>query len=189
MDLERRSVSRKRLMSASSAQLEVTFYAEPAEARPDIAHRVRERATRIPYPPQANCAVTPATGPTLRNNARHPDALVYTVQGAGLALQGDPGQLFEGVSELRWFPDPFASVSMNGQLLDEPSVTLRADLQRSAAVDGEYYVATTVFPAPGGWQLRGVSSAHTHDVVYVYPTACAPNDDGTPQADACRPPE
>jgi hypothetical protein len=169
--------------------LRVTVFVQPPTARPELAALIARHAALVPYPPPADCATTPLGDPKLRRVTVEPDTLEYTIAGQGLSLRGDLSLLYDGVNELRWAPAVWSDIQVTGASLADPAITLRSDMMRSVDANGEFWRATTLFPAPGCWQLHAVAGTQTLDAtVYVYPAECLPATSAATTTVACEPP-
>jgi hypothetical protein len=160
-------------------KLDFTIYVEPFEARSDMAPILADYESRIPWPVPADCAVTPIDDIGLSASSRAGQHLVYEVKGDGLSLAGELPLLFAGENDLRWYPDPWATLSVSGALAGGAVPVLVSSEIRSADQSGEYLATTLLFPSDGCYTLHAETEptatdpARTLDVtVYVYPEAC-----------------
>jgi len=151
-------------------ELRIVVNVLPVAERVDVIDSQRRRAEQRPFAVPDDCPVSPLSGPGVRRDSSAGSPIDYWVEGDGIDLHGDLDLLFEGNGGLDWFIEPWAEPNVRGNLIDDPSVTLRIYGNHSSDLRGEHWRSSIVFPAPGCWTLSATAGdASLIATVYVYP--------------------
>jgi hypothetical protein len=169
-------------------ELAFTVNVLPFLERDDVQEELAVYSARIPYPPPAECATTPLAGPKYRRATGASTQLAYSVEGDGLRVDGELDALFAGENALRWYPEEWGEITVDGSDAAGSGAVGFAGYIRSADRYGEHWATTLLFPGPGCWQLHGAVGDQAVDLtVYVYPAECRAELGHTPPADCPRP--